>query len=123
MGDIKVWTIVTPEYETSGGYYYEPPEYGCDVVKVRARTKREALVRGVRALRKKYPHGYLCWNDGNPFTGLKANCISDLPFIPPEGEFSDEERLEMLIEELEYISKDFDDEDWPLINSTNKEQQ
>ena len=79
--DAKRWYVVTPEYE-SGGDYYEPPEWGSDVVEVEAATKREAITRGVKAMlagnRRQYRWCRTQRQDGcNPFAGVKA-----LPFVP-----------------------------------------
>ena len=42
--------VMTEEFNRVGSYH--PPEYGRDVVEVEAKTKREARVLGLRALRK-----------------------------------------------------------------------
>jgi len=72
--------VISPSYETSGSYALcEPPEYGADVVEVEARTKREAVIKGVKILLEK-PQGYgrTTWastnrSDGqSPFAGYKA---------------------------------------------------
>ena len=62
--------VVTPPYE-------EPGSCGSDVVEVEADTKREALVKGVRELRRTHSH----WlqdqeSDGHsPFAGLKVELV------------------------------------------------
>ncbi len=67
------YCVYTPAYDY-GGSDYDPPEYGSDVAEVDAPTKREALVRGVRELRRTHSR----WlqdreSDGHcPFTALKA---------------------------------------------------
>ena len=71
------WFVITPAYECYPRNAYvdpEPPEYVADVVEVDAPTKRQALVQGVRELRRTRSR----WledqvsNGSNPFTGLKA---------------------------------------------------
>ena len=49
-----------------------------DVVEVKAATKRKAIIEAVRYWRKTNA-GYLYWQDGNPFTGVKAyrSCIDE----------------------------------------------
>jgi hypothetical protein len=68
--------VVTPQYE-SGGDYYEPPEWGADVVEVEARSKREAVTLGVKLMltgnRREFK--WCRWQRGdgaNPFAGVKA---------------------------------------------------
>lgn len=72
---MTTWFIVTPRYMLYGPTHLDPPEYGSDVVEVSADTKRQALVKGVRELRRIGSH----WlqdmtSDGrSPFTGLQAH--------------------------------------------------
>ena len=47
---MRFW-VVTPAYEQGGGYW-DPPEWGCDVVLVEAQNKRSAIRVGLRELRK-----------------------------------------------------------------------
>lgn len=67
------WIVCTPKYR-DWGWDDEPPEEVTDVVAVEAATKREALVKGVRELRRIRSH----WlqdqrsDNANPFTGLTA---------------------------------------------------
>ena len=69
-----MWYIVTPKYMRYPPGDTDPPEYGSDVVDVTADNKKDALVAGVRELRRIKSH----WianqtSDGrSPFTGLKA---------------------------------------------------
>lgn len=69
------WMVYTPTYMKYPGNIWgedpEPPEDGADVVWVEADTKREALVKGVRELRR-ISSGWLDDINVNPFTGLKA---------------------------------------------------
>lgn len=46
---VQPYYVISPEY-SSGGGAYEPPEWGCDCVEVEARSKREAVVLGVRKI-------------------------------------------------------------------------
>ena len=70
------WYVVTPEYERYPAGETDPPEYGADVVDVEAATQREALVLGVRELRRTRSH-WLRDHDGNPFSGLTADTFDD----------------------------------------------
>lgn len=65
------WYVITPEYTNYYNDWDEPPEIGADVVTVEANTKREALVKGVRELRRTRS-GWLDDANSNPFTGLRA---------------------------------------------------
>ena len=49
-----------------------------DVVEVKAKTKREAVIEAVRHWRRNGA-GYLYWQEGNPFVGVKAyrSCIDE----------------------------------------------
>ena len=47
---MRYW-VSTPAY-SRGGDWYNPPEFGSDVVEVDAPTKRAAIRLGLRALRK-----------------------------------------------------------------------
>ena len=79
---LKKYYVVTPPYTTYFGNAataIDPPEYGCDVVEVEARTKREAKILGVRELRRihsKWMEDQVS-NGANPFTGLKAHDAED----------------------------------------------
>ena len=53
---LKHYSVVSPEYMTSSGSYYEnpePPEYGCATADVLAPTKRQARIIAIRAWRDK----------------------------------------------------------------------
>lgn len=66
------WWVVTPVFETTA-YGLEPPEIARDVVLVEADTKREAKVKGVRALRALSGRSYMNWwkdTSESPFKGL-----------------------------------------------------
>jgi len=71
---LRHWFVITPQYTT---YYnaesLEPPEVGCDVVSVEARTKREAKILGVKKLRKVGNWISDSYSDGeNPYKGIKV---------------------------------------------------
>lgn len=82
------WEVVSPEMVTSGysNLYDEgPPEYGCDVASVAAPTKREAIRRGTKLLKKWVAEAR---GEGfNPFAGVTAErplcphgvCFCQLP--------------------------------------------
>ena len=78
--------VVTPEYE-SGGDWYEPPEWGADVIEIEAPTKRAAIIEGVKRMLQGGRQYKWCRSersDGhNPFKGVRA--------IPVEEEPSDGE--------------------------------
>jgi len=72
----RPYYVISPEY-SSGGGAYEPPEWGCDCVEVEARTKREAVILGVRKILREQGRG--SWAETNrsdgqsPFTGYRAD--------------------------------------------------
>lgn len=73
---LRPYYVVSPEYMTDHGSYDppEPPEYGCDVFEVEARTRREAIIAGVR-LALAGPRSYARDNrlDGvSPHAGYRA---------------------------------------------------
>lgn len=74
------WLVYTPTYERIRASYSGPGEYGSDTAEVSADTRREALVRGLRELRRSYSS----WvsdqeSDGHsPFHGLKAEPLEDI---------------------------------------------
>lgn len=75
-GKTMHWEVYTPQYMNYGSPFdLEPPEYTCDWVVVEAETRRQALVEGVRELRRIGSDWILDQqSDGaSPFTGLKAN--------------------------------------------------
>ena len=89
MPDHARWYVVTPEYE-SGGDWYDPPEWGCDVVEVAAKTRREAITKGVKAMltgnRKEYQWCRDQRSDGrNPFAGVKAIPASEAIAMPEDS--------------------------------------
>lgn len=71
------WYVFTPEHESIVPLLDDgsgPIEYGSEVVEVEAPTMKEALILGLRELRKS-PSGWINrYRDkaANPFTGLKA---------------------------------------------------
>ena len=76
MRPLRSFYVSSPDY-TTGGYIGdppEPPEYGADCVEVRAHTKREAIVLGVRLMRKQRRS----WAEENisdgrpPWEGIRA---------------------------------------------------
>lgn len=72
------WLVYTPPYErypgSRHGWEPEPPEYGSDVVEVVAKTRKQALVLGLRELRR--THSYWVRDvEGNPFNGLGAEAL------------------------------------------------
>lgn len=77
---LKWYTVVTPPYEHLGRGEYppiDPPEWVRDYVAVQARTKREALVKAVKAFRD-LGSPWMKDQDTNrvsPFTGLKAEAL------------------------------------------------
>lgn len=75
------YCVVTPEYQT-GGDYYDPPEWGADVIEVEMPTKRAAVIEGVkRMLAGNYRQYKWCRdekNDGhNPFKGVRAFLVEE----------------------------------------------
>lgn len=47
------WVVLSPEYETSLGGSYEPPEWGRDCLIIRALSAKRAKVIAIRAWRRK----------------------------------------------------------------------
>lgn len=95
---MKRYYVISPEYGETIPILDDgtgPMEYGCDVVVVNARTKREAKIIGVKAMRKKQ-QGWFGWcgsEYGNPFAGIKVEiheCQHDIPDLAGE-EIGDEE--------------------------------
>ena len=77
---MRHYAVVSPVYEAGG--FSEPSEPGSDYVEVDARTKREALVAGLRKMRADSRMQW--WRDnapGSPFRGLKAieMCAHGMP--------------------------------------------
>ena len=71
---LRPYYVFSPEHETYSANDIDPPEYGCDVYQVEARTRREAIIAAVRlALRERRS-----WASGNrdsgitPFAGYRA---------------------------------------------------
>jgi hypothetical protein len=83
------WLVVTPDYEAVVEHIDVWPrrEVVCDVVEVEAATRREAVVKGVRAMRAQYRDGYHNWYapDRNPFAGMKAEPADDAPQEERDG--------------------------------------
>ena len=50
LGRLQAFYVVSPEWDSAPSY--EPPEPGCDVVMVCARTKRQARILAVRYWRR-----------------------------------------------------------------------
>lgn len=50
LNGLKKYMVVSEEFEQYSGdiYHYDPPEYGCCVVVVEARTKREARLIAIK---------------------------------------------------------------------------
>ena len=69
------WYVVSPEYEEVVPILDDgtgPTEYGCDCVEVEANSKREAIIKGLSAMRIDRTCHHPQYADGNPFTGMKA---------------------------------------------------
>jgi hypothetical protein len=66
------WIVFTPPYEIAR--YDSYPEYGSDVVEVEAVCKRDALIRGLRELRRTRSQWVedRQFDGHNPFNGLGA---------------------------------------------------
>ena len=83
------WWVITPEYGTVVPVLDDgtgPEEFGCDVVEVEAPTRREALVLGLREL-KKVTKGWINWyrdDTSNPFTGLRAELQEEAQHQPTD---------------------------------------
>ena len=78
----KRWAVCGPEIGTVVPVCDDgtgPMEYGRDYIEIEAATKREALVKGLRAFRRheaEYQGNDDWWNDGgNPFNGMLANLL------------------------------------------------
>ena len=74
---MRPYYVISPEYESAAGSYEppEPPEYGCDVVEVEARTRREAIALGVGELLKSRCRTWPKQNredNRSPWTGMRA---------------------------------------------------
>jgi hypothetical protein len=78
-GDKKLhsWLVFSP-YHYHRDSCYEPPEYGCDAVEVKAYTKREAIVLGVKQMFKEKMDWVINNRaDGSPpFKGIKAEIMA-----------------------------------------------
>lgn len=91
---MQPYYVISPEYGTKIPILDDgsgPIEYGCDFVEVEARTKREALLIGVRRmLRERRSWALDQRSDGaNPFVGYKvelARCGHGIPhFVLVDG--------------------------------------
>lgn len=70
---MKHYFVVSPEFTTDCeffGYYWEPPEYGCDVVHIHAENKRDARIMALKTDEFKSWRKYILCD--NPFTGLQV---------------------------------------------------
>lgn len=55
MRSVGLWAVISPEYGVVVpvlGFGLGPTEYGCDYVEVEASSRREAIVKGVREMRR-----------------------------------------------------------------------
>lgn len=52
VGRLRAYEVISPEYESSSGGAFEPPEWGRDYRLVYARTARRAKILAVRAWRR-----------------------------------------------------------------------
>lgn len=70
---MKVYEVLSPPYESSGGYL-EPPEYGCDYETVHAQTAKQAKWCYYNKCRKRRDgYAYDNYIDGrHPLTDIKA---------------------------------------------------
>ncbi len=70
--------VVSPEYNTGGNDYYDPPEPGCDWIPVRTTSKRRAIILAVRTWRRRerLPFGHRA-RESSHF------CTADSPYVPP----------------------------------------
>ena len=71
---LKRWYVITPEYGTVVpvlDWGQGPIEYNCDVIEIQARTKRDALLLGVKEMRRLQ---YEWFDDPseNPYTGVRV---------------------------------------------------
>lgn len=72
---LKRYYVVTPAYVSGGSpSSYYPPEDGCDVIEIEAKTKRDAKIRALPFLRQ-IGRGWLSQAEGNPFKGLKVYLV------------------------------------------------
>lgn len=80
---MPTYWVISPEYGTVIPILDDgtgPTEYACDVIKVDAPSRRAARVLAVRAWRKEAKwKGQLnyCFNDENPYKGLKVELESE----------------------------------------------
>ena len=63
--------VIGPLYEHRSSSYYDPPEWGHDVVEVEAVSRSKAKAIGLRQLRMQQAQ-WLRDIDGNPFSKLKV---------------------------------------------------
>ena len=79
---MKRYMVITPEFIRYSGDWYEPDEYGADVVEVEARNKRDAVILGVHLMLndkwfpgKDYDYKYVHDKRASgecPYTGVRA---------------------------------------------------
>lgn len=98
------WLVITPEYESVVPLLEDgsgPTEIACNVVEVKAATRREALIKGVRELRKR-KDGWMAEqksNNANPFTGLKAYLADEAEQITDgQAEYEGQAQLRVALE-------------------------
>lgn len=93
------WVVTTPNFLAGG--WDEPYEYECDVTFVEAKTRRQAILAGVKKMRQpEFSNGYKTyyrwyWDQAtNPYTGVKAEiaecehgvCYCDLKDCEGQGD-------------------------------------
>lgn len=66
------YVVFSPEIQMYDGDELDPPEYGCCVVSVDAKNKREAKSLAIKQDRFEKWMRFSSDNRSNPFTGLKA---------------------------------------------------
>lgn len=73
---MKRWLVFTPQYECHHATEADPAEFGCDVVEIEAKTKRDALALGVKVMLADRRHFHYCRDqrddNASPYAGLKV---------------------------------------------------
>lgn len=72
VGRLKRWLVITPEYGTVVpvlDYGQGPEEFGCDVIEIEAVSRRDALLLGVKEMRR-LGCGWFGDVSENPYTGI-----------------------------------------------------
>jgi len=78
MTNQKKFAVVSPEYGEVVpvlDYGEGPVEYGCDYIEIETNSRRDALVLGIKAMRKdlrQYRYLATLMDDECPFTGFKV---------------------------------------------------